>query len=82
MICASWAHLEDLRQLAETGAFGEQQRGRALAGHMVQVELEPDGADLGDGWADVLQGKRKQIHTGLTHTHPPASSVCTVHPLT
>lgn len=49
------ANLEYVRQFAEPGAFGEQQRWRALAGHMVQVQLEPDGAHLGDGRANVLQ---------------------------
>ena len=50
------ANLEYLWQFTEPGAFGEQQRRRALASHMIQVQLEPDGAHFRDGRANVLQG--------------------------
>lgn len=55
-------NLEYVRQFAEPGAFGEQQRRRALAGHVVQVQLEPDGAHFWDGRADVLQAETRS-HT-------------------
>lgn len=70
------AHLEDLRQLAEAGAFGEQQRRWALARHMVHIELEPDGADLRDGRTNVLQAKHKQTDARLTHMSSLQFSVC------
>lgn len=54
-------NLEDVGQLAQPGAFGEQQGGGALAGHVVQVQLEPDGAHLGDGRADVLQAQTQHL---------------------
>lgn len=60
------AHLENVGQFSKSGALGEQQRWRALAGHMVQVQLEPDGAHLRDGWANVLQGKT-HTHTKIIH---------------
>lgn len=54
------ANLEYVWQLAQPGSFGEQQRGGALAGHVIQVQLEPDGADFRDGWANVLRGTKRR----------------------
>lgn len=48
-------NLEDVWQLPEPGALGEQQWRRALTSDRVQVQFEPDGADFRNGWTNVLK---------------------------
>ncbi len=47
--------LEDLWQLPEPGALGQQKWWRALTSDRIQVQFEPDGADLRNGWTNVLE---------------------------
>lgn len=68
-------NLENLRELPKPGALGEQQRGWALTGNVIQVEFEPDGANLRNGWADVLEDRQYQsIIKQNINLHPTISS--------